>query len=114
MREISLTIPSHVHNKVTAIKAVRSLCYMGLKEAKDFVETPGQHKLSIDSGVSEYNIAELCQILRNEGFLVGSPIHEVLRGLRELASEALSVGADELANEIMQLILAEKLRIGPE
>ena len=50
------------------------------------------------------------RILRQENVQVGPPVHKILEELRRLGSQALLQGEDELANEILQLVLAEKLR----
>lgn len=108
---------SKMQNKVIAIKAIRQLCGIGLKEAKDAAELEGirqTFQLSKHSFSSYSNpalaIEEQMRLLRNEGFEVGPSINKILQGLRELATEALAQGEDEIANEILQLVLAEKLR----
>jgi len=102
-------------NKIEVIKALRNLSYMGLKEAKDLSETAGQHtlpvnmRLTVDAGRA---FEDYCRILRNNGCEVGPSIHKVLQSLRELGAEALRLGEDDIANEILQMVLAEKLRKG--
>lgn len=110
-QSISLEAPEFVANKVNAIKAIRSITGIGLKEAKDACEAYGrlQHfevAQQRDPGLFE----DQCRILRNEGFIVNGVKFKILQSLRDLASEALALGEDELANEILQLVLAEKLR----
>jgi hypothetical protein len=122
--QIDLTFPNiydNTNNKVSVIKAVRSIAGIGLKEAKDLSEISGPVTLDINlnpayiaSGVGISNpdafLEEQYRILRNNGVTVGPPVHRILQSLRDLASAALQQGDDELANEIMQLVLAEKLR----
>jgi hypothetical protein len=104
-------------NKVTAIKAIRSLTGCGLKEAKDISEVYGQQILTfnlarsnIAPGNEESFVEDQFRILRNEGCTVGGNVHKLLQSLRDLGSQALLQGEDELAGEILQLVLAEKLR----
>lgn len=100
------------NSKVQVIKLVRELNFMGLKETKDFVETHGvSHSLEITNTIiTENRIAEICTEFRNYGCEVGGSHHFILKELRQLAKDALTIGSDEMAAEIMQLILAEKLR----
>jgi hypothetical protein len=104
-------------NKVTVIKALRWISYQGLKEAKDLSEMSGPQQVPVNLHASGGYIAdaedfleEQCRILRNNGCKVGESVHIILQSLRDLAAEALKQGDDDLANEIMQLVLAEKLR----
>lgn len=109
-------------NKVTVIKALRWISYRGLKEAKDLSEMTGPQQVAVNlqtaggvnihasSADAEAFFEEQCRILRNNGCKVGESVHAILQSLRDLAAEALKQGDDELANEIMQLVLAEKLR----
>lgn len=55
-------------------------------------------------------IEEQFRLLRNEGVDVGPSVFKILSELRSLGAQALLQGEDELANEILQLVLAEKLR----
>jgi len=103
-------------NKVAVIKAIRELSGVGLKEAKDISEMNHLHLLelrrpaAVDDEWFERQINEQCRILRQNGVTVDGTIHFILQELRDLASKALVQGDDELANEILQLVLAEKLR----
>jgi hypothetical protein len=45
---------------------------------------------------------------------VGEPAWKIIEELRKLGSQALLQGEDDLANEILQLVLAEKLRRKPQ
>jgi hypothetical protein len=107
-------------NKVTVIKALRWISYQGLKEAKDLSEMQGPQQVPVNLRdpyapiVNEEDYLEdQCRILRNNGCKVGPAVHVILQSLRDLAAEALKQGDDDLANEIMQLVLAEKLRRKP-
>lgn len=119
-RQFTILIPNPVtltYNKVAVIKAIRSLTGLGLKEAKDVSDIYGVvQTLALSQPVfstimsSEQYIEGQFRILRAEGIEVGEPVQKILTDLRKLATQALSMGEDELANEILQLVLAEKLR----
>ena len=93
---------------------------MGLKEAKDASEVVGKPQTFDMSDTlftayanPEVEIENHVRILRNEGVQVGEPVYKILEDLRKLGAQALLQGEDELANEILQLVLAEKLRRQP-
>lgn len=121
MTETRFTIscPATLPNKVAAIKAIRMLTGLGLKEAKDATERPGPQSLDIQqSSFTSYSnpqaaIEDQFRTLRSQGIEVGDPVFRILEELRKLGSEALLQGEDELANEILQLVLAEKRRRKP-
>lgn len=103
-------------DKVPVIKAIRMLTGFGLKEAKDVseIQTVQYLKLSLGNFASCVNkdveIENQFRVLRVTGCQVGGAIHLLLQSLRDLGAEALTQGEDELANEILQLVLVEKLR----
>lgn len=103
-------------DKLSVIKAIRMLTGMGLKDTKDASENTSQQTFSIDFNnfrsyaIPDAGIEEQFRILRNNGVEVGESVHLILQSLRDLGSQALLQGEDELANEILQLVLAEKLR----
>ena len=102
--------------KVAVIKAIRTLTGMGLKEAKDASEVTERRAYEINGRIyTEYSdpervIEEQFRIMRVNGVDVGGPVEHILTDLRKLAEQALAQHEDELANEILQLVLAEKLR----
>lgn len=101
------------HNKVEAIKAIRMLTMIGLKEAKDVTERPGKQTLQLRTPSvtpSDSYINENLRLLRVNGIHVGGVKQQLLQELRDLATKALAEHEDELANDILQLVLAEKLR----
>lgn len=112
----TFTCPASIPNKVEVIKAIRSLTGLGLKEAKDASERCGPQTLDIrlqNSGSFiniERAIEDYFRVLRNNGVEVGEPAFKIIESLRKLGADALLQGEDELANEILQLVLAEKLR----
>ena len=120
-RKLSMTITKAPVNKISVIKAIRQLTGMGLKDAKDASEFFNMVQIydispTIYTSFADPNrfIEEQAQILRNEGIEVGESVHKLLNELRVLGSQALQQGEDELANEILQLVLTEKLRRKPD
>lgn len=114
---INLVIPATIPNKVAVIKAIRELTGLGLKEAKDISDMPKEHNVRLDSRFSYMEpedwkraIEDIARTLRQNGVSVGAPVFIILDDLRKLGAQALEQGEDELANEILQLVLAEKLR----
>jgi hypothetical protein len=118
---IDITCPqSYAPNqsKIEVIKAIRTISGCGLKEAKDISENDRPQQLFVNTGNVQYltteqqdrHFEEQFRILRNNGVKVGETIHIILQELRHLAAKALEQGDDELADEILQLVLAEKLR----
>lgn len=121
MAESKFTIlcPATVLNKVEVIKAIRVLTGLGLKEAKDASEGTGPQTFDIYMPNfttwpdPQRGIDKQFRILRNNGIEVGEPVWKIIEDLKKLGSQALLQGEDELANEILQLVLAEKLRRNP-
>jgi len=116
-RKFSMTCPAAYSNKVAVVKAIRILTGLGLKEAKDASEIVGRVQTfdiapSIFSSCSNPDsvLDENFRIMRNEGVEIGEPIRKLIEELRKIGAQALLQGEDEFANEIMQLVLAEKLR----
>lgn len=108
---ITIRVPQTLSNRVTVIKSIRNLTGLGLKEAKDLQDQHGiLHQVQTNLGISDREFEDHCRILRNEGCEVNGSVHQILQELRELGAQALKQGEDDLANEIMQLVLAEKLR----
>ena len=119
-RKFTITCPPLILNKVEVIKAIRVLTGLGLKEAKDASEFPRPQTFDIAGtiltsyGNPDSEIENQFRIMRNNGVDVGPPVYKILESLRQLGSQALLQGEDELANEILQLVLAEKLRRKPQ
>ena len=120
-RILTIRFPiSYTGNKIDVIKSIRYLTGVGLKEVKDLSESSALHKLSIDpvgipsSGTLDEYIDSQINILKSAGCFVGPTVYNILDNLCELARAALQTNEDELANEILQLVLAEKLRRKPQ
>lgn len=114
-KKFHIIAPTIVNNRIAAIKAIRTLTGLGVKEAKDAIEQPGVDQIfSYSVGLTQLIIEEQCQILRNEKFEIGYSVHIILDDLRKLGAQALLQGEDELANDILQLVIVEKLRRKPE
>lgn len=117
IERIVIIAPAVMANKVAAIKAIRSLTGLGLKEAKDVSERAGVAQtlelstFHVPAGEDIMRHVEThIRILRTEGFDIVDPVYKLMDQLRELGAQALRQGEDEFANEILQLVLAEKLR----
>ena len=120
-RSFALRCPRDYPNgdKIAIIKAIRMLTGFGLKEAKDASESQLEQHLELNLGnFTSYGhpdgeIENQFRILRNGGCEVGDSVYRLLQSLRDLGAQALKQGEDELASEILQLVLAEKLRRKP-
>ena len=115
-KKFTIVCPQNYTNKVAVIKAIRTLTGLGLKEAKDASEVvgiPQTFDLEPLASSTSVFIEEQFRILRNERVEVGEPVHKLLEELRKIGAQALLQSEDELANEILQLVLAEKLRRAP-
>ena len=112
---LSFVAPGTMINKVAAIKAIRNLTGLSLKEAKDASERPGVTQTfpinQIYGATTTREADEQIRILKSEGFDIVNPLGKLLDQLREIAMQALKLGEDEFANETLQLVLAEKLRL---
>jgi hypothetical protein len=121
-RDFSIKINSLIFkDKIQVIKTLRYLTGLGLKEAKDASETLGVQHFTLANTLFHHPnidpnpiIEDHFRILRNEGIEIGESVERLLDELRELGAQALKQGEDELANEILQLVLAEKLRRKPQ
>jgi hypothetical protein len=116
-QKITIKVLGSLANKVAVIKAIRMISGLGLKEAKDASERVGveqtfniDHSNFIGFTNPQKAFEEECRIIRNENVEIGNGVHKLLTELRVLATQAIAQGEDELANEILQLVLAEKLR----
>jgi hypothetical protein len=116
---ITIRCPAVHTNKVAVIKAIRYITGMGLREAKDASEVENDQMLPVSMGFfnnsgnllgAQAEFENQLKILDSCGVYVVDNVFQILKELRELGSEALRTGEDELANEILQLVLAEKLR----
>jgi hypothetical protein len=116
-------------SKVEIIKSIRRLTGMGLKESKDFCEIysvaqdmyllpefdaisvqdsliPGTHSVPIQAEI----LRDALCCFRRAGVEIFNDKYRILQDLRKLAQDALDIADDELAQEIMMLVMAEKLR----
>jgi hypothetical protein len=113
MTDISFVAPGSMPNKISAIKAIRTLTGLGLKESKDASERSNtRQSFPVVSHLSPAVCNEQIRLLQVEGFQIGPAVFAIIEELRKLGSEALLQGEDDLANDILQLVLAEKLRHG--
>lgn len=115
--QVKLIFPEEYgsNTKVSVIKAIRILTGAGLKEAKELMEIPGQYIMdlpeldTISSCKSEVE-AQLYILIQN-GVKV-SYYGILLDSLRKAAADAVLLGEDDIANNILQHVLALKLKYG--
>ena len=91
INSFTISCPSILSNKIAAIKAIRTLTGLGLKEAKDITETLGIQTLYIDL-VTQTAIDEQFKILRTCGIEVSGNSWKLIDDLRNLGSQALLQG----------------------
>ncbi len=92
LKNLKLTCnSSHIQNKIGAIKAVRALSGMGLKDAKDLVETDGDWDFEMDSTLGDDD--------RN---------HEI-KNLREAIVRVTESGVTSISFSIMEDAMHEAL-----
>jgi hypothetical protein len=103
--------PVHI-NKVQVIKSIRMLTNSGLLNSKLMSERLDRQLILVNRP-PRCNVDDEIQILRSYGCIVSSPVNDIYNHLRQCVKDAMAVGMDELANEILQLLLAEKLRSPP-
>lgn len=113
-----IEVPSRIADKIAVIKAIRSLSKMGLVEAKDIVDRPGKYVLhfsgfdmSLTEVQQQHLFDESARVLNVNGVLIQGFRDFILKDLRRLAAQAMEQAEDDLANEILQLIMAEKLKM---
>jgi hypothetical protein len=99
--------------KVAVIKTIRLLSGCGLKEAKDISEITSTQTIGLIGALSEDAVMEKFKILERNGCKVTSSAWTILDKLQALAADATDLGEHELAEEILQLVTAEKLRHQP-
>ena len=116
--KFEIEVPYSIVNKVGVIKAIRYLTSMGLKESKDIADTAGKHVLNyvgvdptLDADYQARYFDDQAVILNSNGVMVHGSRGRILQDLRKLAAQAMEAAEDELANEILQLVLAEKLKM---
>ena len=117
---ISFCIPgAGIKNKVAVIKALRSITGVGLKDAMDMsqlfdvVQTYRVDKQYFTQAANPQSIYQhQINVLLADAIKVAPTLYWVIENLRKLAGHALELGDDDLANDILQLVLAEKLRKG--
>ncbi len=113
---------SPTDGKIPVIKTIRALTGCGLKEAKDMSEVHdrrqhlslkyGSHILYPEPLLQLRQIDESCRLLKLHGCDVTPTIDRILQDLRKSASDALNYGDDDLANQILQIVLVQKLKRG--
>jgi hypothetical protein len=109
--------PLPQHARIPVIKAIRYLTGIGLREAKEASESDKKTTYAISPYYISNHLSPMTEILSNFAILKQNNVEvfcvaDLLDKMRSFAKDALDLGEDELGNEILQLILAEKLRRG--
>jgi hypothetical protein len=121
VKKISIVIPNSYGTnsvwagKVPCVKAIRSITGLSLRDTTNIVNSTGvKHTLNVDSGYSTYTGIEAdIKTLKSHNIEVFLHyINEILEDLRKLAIRSIECGEETIANEILQFVLAEKLRRG--
>jgi hypothetical protein len=116
---VTVVCPKLQPNRVQGIKNVRTLTGLGLKEAKDVCDVPEkEHELPFNTSYfsqlpyPENALQKLILDMKVEGYEVsiGDTVNILLVELRKLGARAFDIGADQLASDISQFLLAEKFR----
>lgn len=105
MSEMIVIDPFNWHDKVGAIKAVRSCTLMGLKEAKEFVENNKGQRVALEMNCKEQYRLQALEALRAQGNEI-RPADKMalLSKLSEVLTTAEAMGFDSLRDGIMTLI----------
>jgi len=110
---LSCRTRNDLDNKVAAIKGVRMLCDMGLKEAKEFVEkvTPGHSEtLSVSHNTLEPRFGEGIAMLKQSGLTVKTikPNLPARKGLAEgiagLVTYATMAGQYDISRALLDVM----------
>ena len=112
---ISIMFPASTGNKVQMVRDLRILTGVSLKEAVDAINRPGiYHDFTVaDNGqnLQPELISDLTSNLTSLGCtIVHSGYTAIILGLKKLASDAIHINREDLATEILQMLLAEKIR----
>lgn len=111
-RELHIQCPPVYTDKIQVIKSIRMLTNEGLANSKQMSERLDRQLILLNPRPG-CNVDDEIQILRNYGCIISQPIDNIYDCLRQCVKDAMNIGKDELANEILQLLLAEKLRSQP-
>ena len=111
MKNLKLTCNSAhnpgIHNKIGAIKAVRALSGIGLKDAKDLVETDGDWDFEIDSTLGDDDRNDEIKNLKDSGVSViesGASTSISFSIMEDAMHEALVERKYDLAQDILDTL----------
>ena len=116
IKTLKLKFPAVLGDKIVAIKAVRMLTGMGLKEAKDIADQGG--RVAIRTAVTEGTVAwgdgsvvsaearfdAAVRDLKSTGVEVHEEGREVLKDVRRLAADAVVAGDDDVAMALLEVL----------
>lgn len=110
MKTISLKLNRNaLYQKVTAIKAHRTLTLAGLKESKDFIESAEDmvQKFNVTSNISDVDFREQVENLRYAGFIVdvvADTSKALLDQLKNISIGAISCNDFDLAIDLIDVL----------
>jgi hypothetical protein len=102
---LKLPVPEHMLKKVNAIKAVRALTGLGLKEAKavtDELQTGEPQKITVNAG--QHDRQEHYDTLRSNGIQIMEMGNTYVREIRNLLIRTLKNGDYSIAEEVLALL----------
>lgn len=119
-KKLEIVIPGAYADKVKAIKALRELTSLGLKEAKDLSEKMGRQvvdvnphrRADLDGNIlpEDVNYRDIMASLQNAGIQVRGEVatarEELLEQVRMLASTSVLRNDFELAQELIRVLRA--------
>ena len=114
-RSVTLSVYSRndLVNKVAAIKGVRTLTGLGLKEAKDLVEciNPGHTEvIHVDAGILEPYYSEALQLIKDSGLRVSTPVinnaarRDIGEQLRQVVTYATMTAQYDISRVLINII----------
>lgn len=110
MKTVSLKLNRHaLYQKVTAIKAHRTLTNAGLKESKDFIESAEDmvQKFNVLHNISEVDFREQIENLRQAGFIVNvvaDTSKTLLEQIKNISIGAISCNDFDLAIDLIDVL----------
>ncbi len=100
----------HNTSLLDCVRAIRILTGYGLLESKRIVEDTNERVLALRPDLTWPEVHRQVGILQKNGCIIGGFAYDIIKDLQVLSQRAHDMGEVELANEISQLIMTEKLR----
>lgn len=112
---ISIMFPASTGNKVQMVRDLRILTGVSLKQAVDAINQPGiYHDFTVADNSQNLRTELISNLTSSLTSLGCTIIHNgytaIIMGLKKLANDAIQINREDLATEILQMLLTEKLR----